>query len=562
MNPNNEYRYGVAPTTTAPRSTFSMHQNIRTTFNAGQLIPFYVDSDIMPGDTFKIKGTFVVRQSTPIYPTMDNSFLDVAFFFVPHRLVWDHWVNFWGENETGVWAPSTTYQVPQIIVGQTGTSALNEKGDILQYMGIPIQNAGSTNGYQINALPYRAYVKVVNDWWRDENVCPPLALYTGDSNCYIQPDSTATQWGDAYDSTNWTNLCKKPAPVFKYKDALNSLLPQPQKGAPITLPIGQSAPVIGNGDKTYGLFSDNSGNVSELEINGRNQGGVGYFVGDTSGDNLGKNVKLTTDPDKSGMIADLSQAVAATINAQRFAFAAQHILEMKARTGSRYFEIIDAFFSTHASSARLQRSEFLGSKRIPITMNQVAQTSSTDSTSPQGNVSAFSLTVDSDQFVHKSFTEHGSILGVLCVRQEHSYDSGIAKMWQRKNILDFYHPQLAFLGEEAVTNETIYATGEAQDKQIMGYNERWWDLRAKMNINTGAFSTRYSQNLAVWHYGDSYNSLPVLSFAWRKETKDFIDRTLAVQSSVEDQYLMDCRLDMVATRPLPMYSIPGLLDHF
>lgn len=571
MQLNNEYRFNVTPTVTTPRSTFNMHQNIRTTFNAGSLIPFYVDPDIMPGDTFKVSGTFVVRQSTPIYPTMDNSFLDVAFFFVPHRLVWDHWKAFWGENETGVWANTTEYEVPQIVVGQESTSALNEKGDILQYMGLPIQNTFSTNGFQVSALPYRAYQKVFNDWWRDENYCAPMAINTGDAVSYIKADNEATQWGAAYDEEGKTFLAKKCAPVFKFKDMLNAVLPEPQKGETITQPIGSTAPIITaewpgetantSGNGLYWYNADGSaanlpiGQAFALTVNNE-QNGKARTGNSSSNTTSGNNLV------PGNLVADLSNAVAATINAQRFAFAAQRILEQKARTGTRYVEIIKGFFGVTSPDARQQRSELLGFKRIPITMNQVAQTSSTDNTSPQGNVSAFSLTVDSDQMFHKSFTEHGTIIGVLCVRQEHSYDTGIAKFWRRKRILDFYHPQMAFLGEEAVLNEEIYATGEAEDKETFGFNERWYDLRYKANINTGAFSTKYAQSLDSWHYGDSYDSLPVASFEWRKETKEYIDRTLAVSSELEDQYIMDSRLEMVATRPIPMYSIPGLMDHF
>ncbi len=567
MQLNNEYRFGIAPTVTTPRSTFTMHQNIRTTFNAGSLIPFYVDPDVMPGDTFKVKGTFVVRQSTPIYPTMDNSFLDVAFFFVPHRLVWNHWKAFWGENETGAWTMDTEYEVPQIVVGQTNTSALNEKGDILQYMGLPIQTEASTNGFQVSALPYRAYQKIFNDWWRDENYCAPMAINTGDSTSYIQADNVAPQWGGAYDETNNTKLTKRCAPVFKFKDMLNAVLPEPQKGDPITLPIGESAPIGFNIPKASEITPENA-TITYRNLNYTNP--PTEFTISTIGTEANKGYLETTDGPQDPIVidnhkylyADLTNAVAATINAQRFAFAAQRILEQKARTGTRYIEIIKGFFGVNSPDARQQRSELLGFKRIPITMNQVAQTSSTDSTSPQGNVSAYSLTVDSDQMFHKSFTEHGTILGVLCVRQEHSYDTGIAKFWRRKRILDFYHPQMAFLGEEAVLNEEIFATGEAQDKETFGFNERWYDMRYKNNINTGAFSTKYAQSLDSWHYGDSYKTLPVASFEWRKETKEYIDRTLAVTSEVEDQYIMDSRLEFVATRCLPMYSIPGLMDHF
>lgn len=565
MNRNNEYRFNIAPTVTTPRSTFTMHQNIRTTFNAGLLIPFYVDSDIMPGDTFKIDGTFVVRQSTPIYPTMDNSFLDVFFFFIPHRLVWDHWKEFWGENTTGAWTLTTEYEIPQLEINKTGSTAQVIKGNSIQYMGIPIAPM-SNSGIKISALPWRAYALTWNEWFRDENVCPPMYINKGDNLTYCYQDTSASQiWGGAYTSSD--NITLTCAPVYKYKDYFNACLPEPQKGEPVTLPIGTSAPIVLDNYDTNQLSRKSDGGLINSATNPDSRDGISSrTVGTQDGalvNNTASGVYTPTWLDPNGTLtADLSNAVAATINAQRYAFAAQRILEQKARTGTRYTEIIKGFFGVTSPDARQQRPEYLGGKRIPISMNQVAQTSSTDNTSPQGNVAAFSLTVDSDRMFTKSFTEHGTILGLLCVRQEHSYDQGINRMWSRKKVLDFYQPQMAFLGEQAVLNKEIYAIGTSQDEEVFGYNERWAELRYKPNINTGAFSTQYAQSLDAWHYGDSYSALPVLSDAWRRETKEYIDRTLAVTSATEDQYIMDSRLEMTATRPVPMYSIPGLLDHF
>lgn len=566
---NNEYRFNVAPTITAPRSQFLMHQNIRTTFNAGKLIPFYVDCDIMPGDTFKMSGTFVVRQSTPVHPTMDNSFLDIFFFFIPHRLVWEHWKEFWGENTTGAWTQQVTYTIPQIYINNAGNpNTFIKKGDALNYMGIPLISGSNNTGIGLNALPLRAYHETWNEWFRDENVCPPIYIYKGDANRTILHG--APTFGQY--STTGTTITPDCAPVYKYKDYFNSCLPEPQKGGngAITVPLGTKAPVIGNGvqpilltaDPTtnieMSMYSDSNGNAKLTKA----VGAVGTAVNVQVPTDTNKYIGLSKDPLTSGIVADLSNAVAATINAQRYAFAAQRILEQQARTGTRYTEIIKGFFGVTSPDARQQRPEYLGGKRIPITMNQVAQTSSTDTTSPQGNVSAYSLTVESGHMFHKSFTEHGTLLGLLCVRQEHSYDQGIARQWSRKQILDFYHPQLAFLGEQAVLNKEIYCDGSSTDNQVFGYNERWAELRYKNNINTGAFSTQYAQSLDVWHYGDSYRSLPVLSNAWRKETEAYIDRTLTVTSAAEDQYLMDSRLEMVAVRSCPMWSIPGLMDHF
>lgn len=560
MQINNEQRFNYAPTVEAPRSTFLMHQNIRTTFNAGQLIPISVDADIMPGDTFKIHGTIVARQTTSIHPTMDNAFIEIFGVFVPHRLVWDHWKEFWGENTTGAWVQTTTYSIPQIEICKTGSSAKISKGDALQYMGIPILNQTAT-GTKINALPWRAYALTWNELFRDENVAAPIYVYKGD-NDQIYSTSAVNTWGNYDASTPIINTC---APVYKYKDYFNAALPAPQKGNPITLPIGDSAPVVLNSTTpsatNYSRFISTStvANGVIAENPSASQQVIGnhaMYIANTAG-SIG-----VLDPNGT-LKADLSNAIAATINAQRFAFAAQRILEAASRCGTRYFEILEGIFHVkNPSAARLQRPELIFHRKIPINMTQVPQTSSTDNTSAQGNVAAFSLTSDSSHLATKSFTEHGTLLLLACVRQEHSYDTGIARQWLRTEKLDFYHPQMAFLGEQPVYNEELFATASATDKQVFGYNERWAELRYKPNINTGAFSTKYAQTLASWHYGDSYNSLPVLSDAWRRETPDFIDRTLAVQSSLEDQFILDSRWEYVATRCLPMYSIPGLLDHF
>lgn len=571
MSVNNEYRFGIVPQVTTPRSKFLMHQNIRTTFNTGKLIPFFVDTDIMPGDTFKLSGTMVVRMSTPIYPTMDNMFADVRWFFVPHRLVWDHWKAFMGENETGAWYNQTSYTVPQIVIGKSGTNANLRiaKGDNLQYMGIPIgypssfSSSGTTDGAKFSALPYRALCQTWNDWYRDENFCPPIYYNHGDADANAERNNT---WGTYSTSTGAELSCP---PVFKFKDMFNSCLPEPQAGPAVTLPIGASAPVI-QGQKhdipqqsmTWSYVDNNqpinTSNQSQAIAtfgDGTNNGFTGYAASVVSLDG-------TSNMAPNNLIADLSNAVAATINAQRMAFATQRILEQSARSGRRYVEIIKGFWGVTSPSATQQRSQYLFGKRLPVNMAQVTQTSSTDSTSPQGNTAAYSLTVDSEYYGTFSATEHGTLLGVLCVRPEHSYDTGIAKMWQRKNKLDFYWPQLAFLGEEPITNKTIYADGSAADEQVFGYNERWVEYRTKVNINTGAFSTKYAQTLAAWHYGDAYNSLPVLSDTWRRETTANVDRTLAVTSAVEDNFLMDSRWEFEATRCCPLYSVPGLLDHF
>lgn len=566
MKLNNEYRFGITPTVNCPRSKFLMHQNIRTTFNAGKLIPFYIDTDIMPGDTFKFKGSMVIRMSTPIYPTMDNLFCDVRFFFIPHRIVWNNFKLFLGEAIDSAWVPSTEVTVPQVRVHDTGISGSRAvaKGDILQYMGIPIgfgtPNATNDGYNDLNALGYRAYFSVWNEYYRDENFCPPIRLATDDTTDYPSDNGT-------YDYGRYSNsahrLPAKVAPVYKFKDYYNACLPDVQRGGAVSLPIGSTAPIFGNGDEVKIV---SGGIKANWEVNHLAPDGVSYNymtkygTGDSTNNG---NVTFSTDATETGLSADLSNAVAATINAQRLAFATQRILELSARVGMRMPEIIKGFFHVDGPlMAVLQRPEYLFGKRLPINMNQTVQTSSTDSTSPQGNTAAYSLTVDSDYYGTKSFTEWGTILGVLCVRNEESYSQGVARMWSRKRKLDFYWPQLAFLGEQTIKMKEIYATNTASDEDAWGFNERWIEYRTKPNLNTGAFSPQYAQTLASWHYGSNFTSAPVLSDTFRRATEAWLDRTLAVTSAVEDQFLMDSRWEMEATRPLPMVSVPGYVDHF
>lgn len=568
MKLNNEYNFGIVPTVDTPRSRFLMHKNIRTTFNAGELIPIYVNPLIQPGDTIKAHSTMVIRMTTPKFPTMDNLFADLRAFFVPHRITWPHFKEFMGENNTGAWTQQTVYTIPQIAIytNATGGNHKITKGDALNYMGIPIGYPKAINTApsvancvsKIMALPLRAYMKTWNDWYRDENFTPPIYEIIDDSDHAYSTNSGST-WGQ-YDSNNafYPTGC---APVYKFKDYFNACLPEPQKlvGGPVTLPIGQSAEIkLDHSKVTTGNFYYDGTNTKI--ING-NISGVGFGTNGTGQINTGGQL-LNLDPNGT-LYADLANAVAATINAQRVAFAVQRIGELSARAGTRYPEIINAFFGVKGSlSAIVQRSQYLGGFRLPLQMGQVLQTSSTDSTSPQGNTAAYSLTVDSQHLMTHSFEEWGTLIFCLCVRQEHSYSQGIANFWSKKQKLDFYFPQMAFLGEQEIKTKEIYADGSANDETTFGYNERWIEYRTEQNINTGAFSPDYAQSLDVWHYGDDYSQAPVLSDAWRRETPNYIDRTLTVAHTLEDQFIMDSRFEFDKTSCIPLRSIPGLLDHF
>lgn len=556
MNINSQGHFALNPTNIdIKRSTFDRTFQHKTTFNAGELIPVYVD-EVIPGDTFQVETSLILRMNTPIHPVMDNAYLDVYFFFVPYRLLWEHWKEFMGENTTTKWEQETEYEIPQIKTPSTGFN----KGTIADYMGIPI----GIKNLSVNALPFRAYVKIWNDWFRDQNLQDPAYMNTDDA-------TTEGSNGETYQID--AQKGGKPLPVNKFHDYFTSALPEPQKGPEILLPLGEEAPtkVFGNGialgitDGTNELGMMHNGyNAYGISAYKKNFGeAVGYKIDgqDTGPKDVG--LGITTDPEKSGIegITDLRNATAATINQLRQAFQIQRFYEKDARGGTRYTEIIKSHFGVTSSDQRMQRAEYLGGKRIPINMDQVLQTSSTNETSPQGNTAAYSLTGDKDNSFTKSFEEHGVILGVCCVRTEHTYQQGIERMFSRKRKFDFYWPEFANIGEQAVLNKEIYAQGNEKDEEVFGYQEPWAEYRYKPSRISGALRSTYTQPLDLWHYADKFESQPILSDTFIRETKNNIDRTLAVQSNIEDQFTADFEFKNINTRPMPMYSIPGLIDH-
>ena len=562
MNRNVESHFALNPTRIdLSRSTFDRSSSVKTSFNAGDIVPFFLE-EVLPGDTFNVKSSKVVRMQTLLTPVMDNIYLDTYYFFVPNRLVWKHWKEFNGENTESAWIPQTTYEVPQITAPSgTGWAV----GTIADYFGIP---TGVPN-LSVSALPFRAYALIMNEWFRDQNLSDPLVV----------PDDDATVVG-VNSGTFVSDVAKggKPYIAAKYHDYFTSCLPSPQKGPDVSIPLaeGSEYAVVGNG-KAIALTDGNySGSLVSPIVNDY------YVVGNNTYVNAGGSVgssgvpltagglgvptaqQLGSDLSRSGLIAVSDGNVkAATINQLRLAFQIQKLYERDARGGSRYIEILKSHFGVTSPDARLQRPEYLGGNRIPINFNQVIQQSGTGSGSstPQGTVVGMSQTTDSHADFIKSFTEHGFIIGVMVARYDHTYQQGIERLWSRKDRFDFYWPVFANIGEQAVKNKEIYAQGNAEDDQVFGYQEAWADYRYKPNRVTGEMRSSYAQSLDVWHLADDYASRPSLSDSWIREDKKNIDRVLAVTSANSHQFFADIYVQNRATRPMPLYSVPGLIDH-
>lgn len=539
-----EHNFSMIPRADIPRSSFDRSHGYKTTFDAGYLVPFFVD-EALPGDTFKADLNMFCRLATPIVPFMDNLFLETFFFAVPIRLIWDNWQKFNGEQESP--GDSTDFLVPQIQAPESGW----QYGSLADYMGIPT----GVGGLKISAFWHRAYNLIWNEWFRDENLQDSVVVNKGDG-----PDADA----------NYKLLRRG-----KRHDYFTSCLPWPQKGPGVELPLGGTAPVVGNGSAM--CFVDgvrNSGVLYNYNIRRASNASTDSFLELTIGSNhvlpstvsgaavspaVDQVVGLSPSPSYSGLIADLSGATAVTINSLRQAFQVQKLYERDARGGTRYTEILRAHFGVVSPDARLQRPEYLGGTSGRININPVAQTSASDTTTPQGNLAAFGVYADSKHAFTKSFVEHCVILGLVNVRADLTYQQGLNRMFSRQTRFDFYWPALAHLGEQAVLNKEIYAQGNATDGDVFGYQERWAEYRYKPSLITGKFRSTDPQTLDVWHLSQRFDNLPKLNADFIIDQPP-ISRVVAVQD--EPQFLFDSYMRLKCVRPMPVYSVPGLVDHF
>ena len=556
MNRNVESRFSQLPSMNIGRSQFDRSHSVKTSFNVGDIVPFYVD-EVLPGDTFKVKTSKVVRLQTLITPIMDNIYLDTYYFFVPNRLTWQHWREFNGENTQSAWIQTVEYEVPQLQAPKEGWNV----GTIADYMGIPT----GVTGLSVNALPFRAYGLIMNEWFRDENLTDPLVVPVDDATVQGSNGSDYLQ-----------DVCKggKPFVAAKYHDYFTSCLPAPQKGPDVTIPVAaaQNLPVVplpdmvdksffdGTGIYTYHGTTPSSFTQSEQPITSKlpsgstNQSVYSWYNASSPENDQIAFANLYAV--QSGV------ASAATINQLRLAFQIQKLYERDARGGTRYTEILRSHFGVTSPDARLQRPEYLGGNRVPITINQVLQNSaSVEGSTPQGTPTGQSLTTDVNKDFTKSFTEHGFVIGVMVARYDHTYQQGLERFWSRKSRFDYYWPVFANIGEQAVLNKEIYAQGNEKDDEVFGYQEAWADYRYKPSHVTGEMRSAYAQSLDVWHLADDYESLPSLSDEWIREDPGTVDRVLAVQSQTSNQLFADIYVRNRTTRPMPLHSIPGLIDH-
>lgn len=555
MNRNNERHFNQIPQIKASRTRFNRDQTILTTFDAGKLIPFYVD-EVLPGDTFSVDTAAIIRMTTPKYPVMDDSFIDFYYFYCPNRILWNNFKNFMGEVEETPWMPTKTYAVPQIKINGNEKFPMPNEKTILDYMGVPTK---VEKPFSINALPVRAYVKIWNEFFRDENVGNAATIKTDDEDVtYSMSDIP----GKEVMSVTLLEAVTggRPLPVNKFHDYFTSCLPYPQRGPEVTLPLTGNARIQWSFStdelQDYGIMTSNgathlvpaSGNTLGAPTRNEDNGKPRVLLGKDA------NGVSTWVP----MEARLDNATSATINQLRQAVSVQQYYEALARGGSRYREQVKAIWDVIISDKTVQVPEYLGGGRYHVNINQIVQTSGQQTTNdtPIGETGAMSVTPINESSFTKSFEEHGFVIGVCCVRHNRSYQQGLERFWSRKDRLDYYVPQFANLGEQPVKKKEIMLTGDATDEEVFGYQEAWADYRMKPNRVSGLMRSNATGTLDFWHYADKYSKVPTLSQEWMAEGKEEIARTLIVEN--EPQFFGAIRVANKTTRRMPLYSVPGL----
>jgi hypothetical protein len=553
MNRNNERHFNQIPQMKASRTRFNRDQTILTTFDAGKLIPFYVD-EVLPGDTFSVDTAAIIRMTTPKYPVMDDSFIDFYYFFCPNRILWDNFKHFMGEVEETPWMPTKTYAVPQIKINGTNVKPAPDERSILDYMGVPTK---VKKPFSINALPIRAYVKIWNEFFRDENVDNAAVLKSDDADVtYTMSTGEAdTMEKELQEAVTGGNLL----PVNKFHDYFTSCLPYPQRGPEVTIGLTGAAGIQAYTDtelKNKATTTINSF-ASTTDAGGTtNQRLYDMFLWEGQPESI--FVGNGTGKAQYYLGADLAGVEATTINQLRQAISVQQYYEALARGGSRYREQVQAIWDVIISDKTVQVPEYLGGGRYHVNINQIVQTSGqqTENDTPIGETGAMSVTPINESSFTKSFEEHGFVIGVTCVRHNRSYQQGLERFWSRKDRLDYYVPQFANLGEQPVKKKEIMLTGEATDDETFGYQEAWADYRMKPNRVSGLMRSNATGTLDFWHYADNYSAVPTLSQEWMAEGKAEIARTLIVED--EPQFFGAIRIANKTTRRMPLYSVPGL----
>jgi hypothetical protein len=531
----NVHQFAMVPRADIPRSSFRMETTHKTTFDSGWLVPVFVD-EVLPGDSFSLGMTAFARLATPLFPMMDNLHMDSFFFFVPYRLLWTNWKRFMGEQDNP--GDSTSYVMPQQVSPAGGYAPLT----LQDYLGLPtVGQVSPTGTISHSAMPLRAYNLIYNEWFRDENLVDSIPVDKGDG-----PD----------DPTQY--VLKRRG---KRHDYFTSALPWPQKGPSVQLPLGSQAPVRTNTEPFNWVTSSDPNNVKAIQSSADSNNVV--YAGTAFGGNFSWG-------NETGLYTDLSQATAATINQLRQSFQIQKLLERDARGGTRYTEIVRSHFGVMSPDARLQRPEYLGGGSTPVSINPIAQTSATlsnadqtNTSTPQGNLAAMGTAVSSGHGFSQSFTEHGILLGLVSVRADLTYQQGLRRFWSRSSRYDFYFPAFAMLGEQTILNKEIYATGDpVTDNAVFGYQERWAEYRYHPSRITGLFRSTTSGTLDGWHLAQHFGNTPTLNETFINDTPP-IDRVVAVGDAANgQQFIFDSFFSVKAARPMPLYSVPGLIDHF